>query len=119
MDKEVAFLTPCLALAYKSSARVVFPIPPFFDDPVSSSKKTIANARRSYGTQLCSTVKSTVSAAVKTHLCSLSPTNQSQLLSFSSAEESFHRFSQQLLAKHKSFRCCHCCKTYACQFLVS
>jgi hypothetical protein len=62
-----------------------------------SKKKTIANARRSYGTYENSTVKSTVSAAIKTQLCSLPPTNQSPLLSFSSTEESFRRFSQQVM----------------------
>ncbi|WJX56580.1 hypothetical protein P8452_42227 [Trifolium repens] len=61
----------------------------------TSKKKTIANARRSYGTYENSTVKSTVSAAIKTQLCSLPPTNQSPLLSFSSTEECFRRFSQQ------------------------
>ncbi|KAK2428072.1 hypothetical protein QL285_026612 [Trifolium repens] len=62
---------------------------------MKSKKKTIANARRSYGTYENSTVKSTVSAAIKTQLCSLPPTNQSPLLSFSSTEECFRRFSQQ------------------------
>ncbi|KAK2376982.1 hypothetical protein QL285_077717 [Trifolium repens] len=40
-------------------------------------------------------VKSTVSAAVKTQLLSPPPKKQPLLLSFSSTEETFRRFSQQ------------------------
>ncbi|KAK2369494.1 hypothetical protein QL285_082625 [Trifolium repens] len=71
----------------------------FFSDLALSfqiEEEDHANARRSYGTYENSAVKSTVSTAVKTQHCSLPPTNQSPLLSFSSTEESFRRFSQQL-----------------------